>query len=219
MTIYCLYIFDRHCNCVYYHDWHRTKRPRRADEGGGLLLGVSHAISPLPSSAPNSTPETPFTSPRNTLSTGSGVLVAYSGDSIQSQQSTAQSALPLLQTQGAGAPSVVTPSTSSPGLPFDEEAKLVYGRLSGRDESFVSYRTSTYKLHLFETVSGYRFVMLSDPNAESLRFVMRSIYTGPFLEYVVRNPLALMDSRERGIDNEYFRASVDRLIRGLSVFQ
>jgi hypothetical protein len=150
------------------------------------------------------------------------------------------------------------------GLPFDEEAKLVYGvvlslrnmvkRLSGRyastpfplvcfevmepilvshvshssscsscsrrrDESFVSYRTSTYKLHLFETVSAYRFIMLSDPNAESLRFVMRSIYTGPFLEYVVRNPLVPMDSRERGIDNEYFRASIDRLVRGLSVFQ
>jgi hypothetical protein len=88
-----------------------------------------------------------------------------------------------------------------------------------RDESFVSYRTSTYKLHLFETVSGYRFVMLSDPNAESLRFVMRTIYTGPFLEYVVRNPLVPMDSRERGVDNEYFRASIDRLVRGLSVFQ
>jgi hypothetical protein len=88
-----------------------------------------------------------------------------------------------------------------------------------RDESFVSYRTSTYKLHLFETVSGYRFVMLSDPNSESLRFVMRSIYTGPFLEYVVRNPLVPMDSRARGLDNEYLRASVDRLVRGLSVFQ
>jgi len=120
-------------------------------------------------------------------------------------------------------------AASGSGLPFDEEAKLVYGvilslrhmvkRLSGRDESFVSYLTSTYKLHLFETVSGYRFVMLSDPNAESLRFVMRSIYTGPFLEYVVRNPLVPMDSHERGVDNEYFRASIDRLVRGLSVFQ
>jgi hypothetical protein len=61
--------------------------------------------------------------------------------------------------------------------------------------------------------------MLSDPNAESLRFVMRSIYTGPFLEYVVRNPLVPMDSRVRGVDNEYLRASIDRLVRGLSVFQ
>jgi trafficking protein particle complex subunit 1 len=178
----------------------------------------------------------------------------------------------FLQTQSAGAGTSTTSAATGAGyagLPFDEEAKLVYGvilslrnmikRLSGRfvvsfhpssllypflsffdiepthlpsicfsfkfllhcyrDESFVSYRTSTYKLHLFETVSGYRFVMLSDPNAESLRFIMRSIFTGPFLEYVVRNPLCSMDSRERGVDNEYFRASVDRLVRGLSVFQ
>ena len=60
--------------------------------------------------------------------------------------------------------------------------------------------------------------MLSDPHAESLRFILRQIYTGPFLEYVARNPLAEMDSREHGIDNEYFRAGTDRLLRGLSIF-
>lgn len=61
--------------------------------------------------------------------------------------------------------------------------------------------------------------MLSDPNTDSLRFVLRQIYSGPFIEYVVRNPLVQMDSKERGIDNEYFRTSTDRMIRGLSVFQ
>jgi hypothetical protein len=60
--------------------------------------------------------------------------------------------------------------------------------------------------------------MLSDPNTDSLRFVLRQLYVGPFLEYVVRNPLVRMDSREYGIDNEYFRSSIDRAIRGLSVF-
>lgn len=88
-----------------------------------------------------------------------------------------------------------------------------------RDEQFVNYQTSTYKLHLFETLSGYKFVMLSDRAADSLRFVLRQIYSGPFLEYVVRNPLVAMDSKERGIDNEYFRVSTDRLVRGLTVFQ
>ena len=60
--------------------------------------------------------------------------------------------------------------------------------------------------------------MLSDPVADSLRFVLRQIYSGPFLEYVVRNPLVTMDSKEHGIDNEYFRMSTDRLVRGLTVF-
>jgi len=96
---------------------------------------------------------------------------------------------------------------------------MTYTNTQPRDEQFVGYRTSAYKMHLFETVSGYKFVILSDPKTDSLRFVLRQIYTGPFLEYVVRNPLAKMDSRTHGIDNEYFRTSVDRLVRGLSVFQ
>lgn len=86
------------------------------------------------------------------------------------------------------------------------------------DEQFVNYRTSTYKLHFYETLTGYKFVMLTDPTTDSLRFVLRQIYIGPFLEYVVRNPLIVMDSREHELGNEYFRASVDRLVRGLSVF-
>jgi hypothetical protein len=130
-------------------------------------------------------------------------------------------------------------------LPFDEEAKLVYGviislrnmvkKLSGRciftsipfhshlipcirDEQFTSYRTSAYRLHLYETISGYKFVMLSDAATDGLRFILRQIYNGPFLDFVVRNPLVPMDSQTQGIDNDYFRASVDRLVRGLSVF-
>lgn len=82
----------------------------------------------------------------------------------------------------------------------------------------MNYRTSTYKLHVFETTSGYKFVMLSDPNVDSLRMVLRQIYVGPFLEYVVRNPLTDMDSKQRGIDNEYFRAATDRVVRSLPVF-
>ncbi|KDQ28100.1 hypothetical protein PLEOSDRAFT_1077069 [Pleurotus ostreatus PC15] len=207
----------RHCACVYYQDWHRTKRPRVAVEGG-ILPGVSQVIAPAKSmEASPAVPGSTISSPRNTLSSTSGVVVAV-GDSAEPQGNA------LLQTNAPSASSSVAPT----GLPFDEEAKLVYGvilslrnmvkKLSGRDEQFTNYRTSTYKLHLYETVSGYKFVIFSDPNAESLRMALRSIYVGPFIEYVVRNPLAEMDSKERGLDNDYFRAGVDRLIRGLAVF-
>ncbi|KAI0070023.1 TRAPP complex subunit bet5 [Panus rudis PR-1116 ss-1] len=211
MTIYSLYIFDRHCICVYYQDWHRTKQPKPAVEGG-LLPAVSHKVYPQSQGA-NGADNTPFaglSNPRNTLSSLSGVVVA-----VNDEQRANTSTPP--------------PSQPQSGLSFDEEAKLVYGvvlslrnmvkKLSGRDEQFTNYKTSSYKLHLYETLSGYKFVMLSDPNTDSMRFVLRQIYSGPFLEYVVRNPLVQMDSRERGIDNEYFRTSIDRMIRGLSVFQ
>jgi len=216
MTIHSLYIYDRHCICVYYQDWHRTKRPKPAVEGG-ILPAVSQAVSATPPPNPdgNVATSSAYSSPRNTLSSSTGIVVALNPGANQNPTALVQQA-------------ATVPGTSSTGLPFDEEAKLVYGvvislrnmikKLSGKDEQFVNYRTSAYKLHLFETSSGYKFVMLSDPKTDSLRFVLRQIYVGPFLEYVVRNPLVKMDSREQGIDNEYFRASVDRLIRGLSVF-
>ncbi len=71
-----------------------------------------------------------------------------------------------------------------------------------RDEAFVAFRTSAYKLHLYETITGYKFILLSDPLADSLKFVLRQIYTGPFVHHVVRNPLVEMDSREIGVDND-----------------
>ncbi|KDQ57510.1 hypothetical protein JAAARDRAFT_35224 [Jaapia argillacea MUCL 33604] len=218
MTIYSLYIFDRHCTCVYYQDWHRTKRPKPAVEGG-ILPAVSHAITPQPLPADSNAGST-FTSPRNTLTSTSGVVIAVN-EPISPGPGLYQTPPSHQQTQA-------NPPPSTSGLAFDEEAKLVYGvilslrnmikRISGRDEQFTNYRTSTYKLHLYETLSGYKFVMLSDPNTDSLRFVLRQIYNGPFLDFVVRNPLVIMDSKERGIDNEYFRANTDRLVKGLSVF-
>jgi len=161
--------------------------------------------------------------PRNALSitSTSGVVVA-----VNDESATPSSNSYLPQTQPSAA--VTTPATQSTGLAFDEEAKLVYGvvislrnmvkKLSGKDEQFVNYSTSAYKLHLFETISGYKFVMLSDPSADSLQLALRQIYVGPFLEYVVRNPLSDMDSKEKGIDNEYFRAATDRVVKSLPVF-
>lgn len=177
-------------------------------EGGGILPGVSRAVAPTIGTAAGNCEAS-----RDSFAPNSGVVIAVNDEHANG---------PDMQ----GAPQ---PGQTSTGLPFDEEAKLVYGvvlslrnmarKLSGREnELFVNYRTSAYKLHVYETQSGYKFVMLGDPAGDSLRFILRQIYIGPFLEYVVRNPLMTMDSRERGIDNEYFRASIDRLVRGLSVF-
>ncbi|KAF8630643.1 hypothetical protein AX15_002794 [Amanita polypyramis BW_CC] len=215
MTIFSLYIFDRHCTCVYYQDWHRTKRPKPAVEGG-ILPAVSRALMAAPSNAPAdaSAALSNYSSPRNTLTSSTGVVVATNDASLHAPTT------PVGQVNGH--------STPGSTLPFDEEAKLVYGvvlslrnmikKLSGRDEQFIAYKTSTYKLHLQETVSGYKLIMLSDPETETLRAVLRQIYAGPFIDYVVRNPLSTMDSRSQGIDNEYFRTSIDRYVRGLLAF-
>lgn len=215
MTVYSLYIFDRHCACIYYQDWHRAQRPRPATEGN-ILHGVSRAVAPQSSKGPVQ-PE--FTSPRNTLTISTGGIVVAVGEASPNQTP------PPVPAKTAASPNPVLPMAK---LSFDEEAKLVYGvifslrnmvhKLSGRDEAFVNYKTSAYKLHLFETLTGYKFVLFTDPGADSMRYMLRQIYMGPFLEYVVRNPLVEMDSKERGIDSDHFRQATDRLVRSQSVF-
>ena len=127
MTIYSLYIYDRqvltpanftislntyrHCACVYYHDWHRSRRPKPANEGG-ILPAVCQAVYPSPpAKADNPGNSSTFSSPRNTLLSSTGVTVATNENPpMNSPQQT---------------PTMSKPSINA--LPFDEEAKLVYG--------------------------------------------------------------------------------------------
>lgn len=81
----------RHCDCVYYQDWHRT-RPVRPSASANFKPGV-HRL-------PNATTTTQA---RESIFT----------DGRDSQRNSAQ-AKPASTTGGTG-------------LPFDEEAKLVYG--------------------------------------------------------------------------------------------
>lgn len=186
------------------------KRPRPAEEGN-ILPAVSREV--LPKQNVNQPIEPIRTTSSLTASTGFVVAV--------------NNVLP----RTSFPPPIPQPNSTPPqarGLPFDEEAKLVYGvvvslrnmvkKISGRNEHFVNYRTNTYKLHLFETISGYKFILLSHPSSESLRPALRQLYAGPFLEFVVRNPAVTPDSRERGIDNDLFRQATDRLIRSLPAF-
>ncbi|CAJ0751492.1 12271_t:CDS:10, partial [Entrophospora sp. SA101] len=107
---------------------------------------------------------------------------------------------------------------------LDEEAKLVYGviyslrnfvkKLTGSQDGFLSYRTSTYKLHYYETPTGLKFVINTDTNADSLRPVLRQIYVNFYVEYVVKNPLSPAEHPHgEGVNNEYFKAAVDKFIK------
>jgi len=55
--IYNMYIFDRHCQCIYYHDWHRGHTAKTAFENNDPL--ASH-----PSGGGSTTTTTTMTDPR-----------------------------------------------------------------------------------------------------------------------------------------------------------
>lgn len=56
-------------------------------------------------------------------------------------------------------------------------------RLSCLAISFVSYRTSQYKLHYYETPTNIKFVMLTDIKSPSMRVALQQIYINLYVEY------------------------------------
>ncbi|GAA6017639.1 hypothetical protein JCM11491_005310 [Sporobolomyces phaffii] len=201
MVVYGLYIFDKHCVCCYY----TSPPPVASTSAGGL--GTKPATGPHARKAPGATTLNRVLAP---------VAAPLITDSLLPDDADADP---------NNADATRTAPTKDARLPFDEEAKLVYGvvfslrnmvkKLSSREsDSFHSFSTSTYKLHSLSTPSAFHFVLVTSPTPHSCRPLLRSIYTGPFNEFVVRNPLVHLDTRTAGagIGNERFRREVDRVL-------
>ncbi|EXJ87047.1 hypothetical protein A1O3_04004 [Capronia epimyces CBS 606.96] len=108
-------------------------------------------------------------------------------------------------------------------LSADNDAKLVFGtvfslrtmvrKLGGEDDSFLSYRTSQYKLHYYETPTNIKFVMLTDTKSGSMRIALQQIYVNCYVEYVVKNPLSPVEHPGGlGVNNELFEASLEQFV-------
>ena len=110
------------------------------------------------------------------------------------------------------------------GICRDEEFKLMYGmifsiksllsRLSHKSsrEGFVSYTTSQYKLHYFESATGLMFVLNTDNNVGSLSDELWHLYSKIYVEYVIKNPL-LQPGKD--ITSELFASNLDSYIQSL----
>ncbi|KIV90515.1 hypothetical protein PV10_07812 [Exophiala mesophila] len=114
-------------------------------------------------------------------------------------------------------------AANRPTLSAEDDAKLVFGtvfslrnmvrKLGGEDDSFLSYRTSQYKLHFYETPTNTKFVMLTDTKSGSMRIALQQIYVNCYVEYVVKNPLSPVEHPGGiGVDNELFEASLEQFV-------
>jgi hypothetical protein len=80
-------------------------------------------------------------------------------------------------------------------------------------DSFLSYRTSQYKLHYYETPTNTKFVMLTDTKSGSMRIALQQIYVNCYVEYVVKNPLSPVEHPGGiGVNNELFEASLEQFV-------
>ncbi|CRL19114.1 Sybindin-like protein [Penicillium camemberti] len=106
----------------------------------------------------------------------------------------------------------------------DDDSKLVFGtvfslrnmvrKLGGEDDNFVSFTTSQYKLHYYETPTNTKFVMLTDLKSPSMRIALQQIYINLFVEYVVKNPLSPTEHPGGvGVNNELFEESLEQFVQ------
>lgn len=97
--------------------------------------------------------------------------------------------------------------------------------------SFVTYRTSQYKLHYYETPTNIKFVMLTDVKSPNMRVALQQIYINLYVEYgtpawylvikkrswlirtVVKNPLSPTEHPGgEGVNNELFEQSLEQFV-------
>ncbi|KAI8894058.1 Sybindin-like protein [Globomyces pollinis-pini] len=146
MTIYGLYIFDRHCNCIFYQPWNSTTslqsdlNQKQSQEDSKLVFGVMFNL---------------------------GKIIAKLNP-------------------------VKTP------------------------ESFITYRTDSYKLHYYETPACLKFVLLSDIEMANTKGVLHSIFSDIYVPYVSKNPMIPFDAP---INNDLFRSHLNKFIKSLPNFE
>ncbi|KAG4095054.1 Sybindin-like protein [Neocallimastix lanati (nom. inval.)] len=131
-------------------------------------------------------------------------------------------------------------STKNNDMKWEEEAKLVYGvvyslrnlcrklstvngvpeknekegEMEEEDRGFLSYKTNAYKLHYYETPSGLKFVICTDPRTPNLQDMLHQIYRDIYVEYVIKNPLYQSDNDY--INNELFKTKLHEFIKSQS---
>jgi len=112
----------------------------------------------------------------------------------------------------------------------EEEAKLLYGmlfslksfsaKLSPVDmkSGFTSYKTSVYRLSLYETASSLKFVVNTDNESsqQEIRDLMSSLYSTVYVEFAAKSPMFVPGEM---ITSNLFRTKVDQLIKTSSLYK
>ncbi|KAJ2611260.1 TRAPP complex subunit bet5 [Coemansia sp. RSA 1365] len=209
VVVYNIYIFDRHCECIFYSEWNRLNSPLSA-AAAATVEGV-HG--------------------NKEFQRGNQVLT---GDNLASPRSSFDQQAPLVWPTTVTSTAHRIASESPRNVSMEEEAKLVYGvvfstrniinKLSSKDSpqggnpgGFMSLATNTYRLHYYEAPTGVKFVLNTDTATTSMQQVLEMIYRNIYVEYVVKNPLFRIDpTKSIPIENDFFRAVLNNYIREIS---
>jgi len=112
----------------------------------------------------------------------------------------------------------------------EQEAKLLYGmlfsiksfvnKLSPEDlkEGFQSFRTSQYRLNLYETPTKVKFVLNTDTAVTHpvVRDLLKKLHSQVYVEFVVKNPLYQQGTP---IESQLFTTKLDEFVQTFAFFK
>ncbi|PSK38670.1 hypothetical protein C7M61_002606 [Candidozyma pseudohaemuli] len=81
-----------------------------------------------------------------------------------------------------------------------------------------SFSTGAYRVHFLESLTNYKFVLLSDLDTEDLQPELWNLYSSVFVKTVVRNALSPVEFGENRISNASFIQQSDTYLQALPVF-
>lgn len=147
MTIFALYIFDRHCNCIYSREYSQTNDLGAVNKNNDsdmtqLLFGMLYSLKSLS-------------------------LKLGGTDSLN-----------LLR----------------------------------------SFSTGHYRVHFLETLSNYKFALVSDLATDNLQANLWELYSNIFVKTVVFNALSPVEFGENKISNSNFITESDNYLKALPMF-
>lgn len=84
--------------------------------------------------------------------------------------------------------------------------------------SLRSFCTGVYRVHFFESLSNFKFVIVTDLNVETLQLQLLQLYSVVFMNNVIMNALSPVEFGDQKITNESFIVLSDTYLRLLPVF-
>ena len=98
---------------------------------------------------------------------------------------------------------------------FNEMVDKMAPRKSG--DGLLAIKTDSYTLHSYETLTGYRFILVTDNAAGDLRQNLHHIYAQLWVECVVKSPIQDLSTGKK-VGSPLFEHQLDAYVEHLSCF-
>ncbi|GME82013.1 unnamed protein product [Ambrosiozyma monospora] len=242
MTIFSFWIYDRHCNCIYSREYTTTATspssasvptpatqptsPKKLATASSSTTAVDSNSTATLTSAPASTAT--LTNGANGMGTASstqvhkltpsdsmlnkGLINVNNNNNASKLLFGTIFSLRKISNSLSSTPNNNNNNNNNDGTSF-EGTSLNKGNL------LKSFQTLNYKCHFYETLTGLKLMLLTDPQCRDLQGELSQIYQVFYVNDVVRNQLMAVDFKDgEVISSEVFTRDVDSYWTSLPEF-